>query len=248
MALSSNTLIHFTDDIIKLKKIVEDGFKVYNCKESIVLGGKATIYHAPMVSFCDIPLSEIKEHISKYGSYGLGMTKEWAIKKGLNPVLYLSANSTLSANYRTAFNHFNAQDDDDVDIWSNEQKSLADVLRYIKNYEADLIRNNIEIKNYRFSDEREWRYVPDISEKCDMIMGGDWYADSKNKKDADEKLSDLRLDFDPCDIKYIIIRDDSEIGNLIDHLRRAKGDSYSLHDIERLTTRILTADQIKGDI
>ena len=53
MPLSANTLIHFTNDKDKLKKIIEESFRVFNCKESIVLGGKGIIYHAPMVSFCN---------------------------------------------------------------------------------------------------------------------------------------------------------------------------------------------------
>lgn len=248
MPLSANTLIHFTDSKDKLKKILEENFRIFNCKESIVLGGNCSVYVAPMVSFCDIPLSEVKDHISKYGSYGIGMTKEWGVRKGLNPVLYISKTSSLSNSYRTAAKHFNYSDDEDIDDWTSEQRALADVHRYIKNYEADLNRRGTTLLNYRFSDEREWRYVPPHTEDCDMVVDGDWYSEPKNKDMSDAKLVDFRLNFDPNDIKYIIINDDSEIGEFIDHLRRAKGKNFSLHDIERLTTRILTTEQIKGDI
>lgn len=30
----------------------------------------------PMVSFCDIPLTRIREHTDFYGSFGIGMTRE----------------------------------------------------------------------------------------------------------------------------------------------------------------------------
>lgn len=249
MSLSANTLIHFTESKDVLKKILQENFRIFNCKESISFGEKVNIFYVPMVSFCDIPLSEVKDHISKYGNYGLGMTKEWGIRMRLNPVLYMMQTSELSNSYRTAFNYISIADGiQNVNDWSSEKKSLADVLRYMKNYEADLIRQNKTIPNYRFSDEREWRYVPPYTENCDMLMRNSYYEVPKNKDLSDAKLTELRLVFEPNDIKYIIINDDSEIGEFVEHLRRVKGKSYALHDIERLTTRIMTTEQILSDM
>ena len=99
MSLSANTLIHFTKDKDVLKKILEENFKVFNCRENILLGGIAKSFHIPMVSFCDIPLSQVKEHIEKYGTYGLGMTKEWGVEKGLNPVFYKPSGEGLQRSF-----------------------------------------------------------------------------------------------------------------------------------------------------
>lgn len=115
----------------------------------------------------------------------------------------------------------------------------------MKNYEATLVRNENTILNYRFSDEREWRYVPAYTEKCHMFAPGDHVG---IKDQLDKSLEDMRLEFEPNDIKYIIINDDSEIGEFVEYLRRAKGKNYSLHDVDRLTTRLLTAEQITTDI
>jgi hypothetical protein len=79
-----------------------------------------------------------------------------------------------------------------------------------------------------------------------MFVGENYYQ--KNADKVDKPLLPIRLEFEPNDIKYIIINDDSEIGEFVDHLRRVKGKNYSLHDIERLTTRIFTTEQIKTDI
>lgn len=246
MALSSNTLIHFTSSKETLKRILEENFRVFYCKETVILGGKKSNYRVPMVSFCDIPLSEIKDHIEKYGNYGIGMTKEWGIRKGLNPVLYVAQTSSLSASYRHALKTYAIETEDDVDDWSVEQRSVVDVLRYMKNYEAPLVRKGIEKDAYRFSDEREWRFVPPHTEECDMLVNSDYYEAHEN--DVNAALESMRLDFEPNDIKYIIINDDTEIGEFIDHLRRVKGKSYTLHDIERLATRIFTTEQIKTDV
>lgn len=246
MALSSNTLIHFTNSKDSLKRILEENFRIFYCKETVILGGKTSAWRVPMVSFCDIPLSEIKDHIEKYGNYGIGMTKEWGVRKGLNPVLYVAQTSSLSSSYRHAFRTYAIETGDDVDDWSEEQRSVVDILRYMKNYEATLERKGLSKENYRFSDEREWRFVPAHTERCDMVVSNDYYVGSESEVDA--AVVDMRLDFEPNDIKYIIINDDTEIGEFIDHLRRVKGKNYTLHDIERLTTRIFTTEQIKTDV
>lgn len=245
MSLSANTLIHFTNSKENLKKILLENFRIFNCKESVTLGGRMAAYHVPMVSFCDIPLSKIKAHISKYGGYGIGMTKEWGVRKGMNPVLYVTQDSMLSESYRKAIVHFGQNDGQ---ASTDEQKALIDVSRYLKNYEADLVRGGKTIPNYRFSDEREWRYVPPYTENCNMLLTSKQYEVPGIGSAADAMLVDLRLEFEPNDIKYIIINDDSEISEFIEHLRREMGRNYTLQDIERLTTRILTTDQIESDM
>lgn len=244
MPLSPNTLIHFTDTKDKLKSILAENFRVFNCKEVITLNIKTATYYAPMVSFCEIPLSQIKEHITKYGNYGIGLTREWGTRNKLNPVLYASQGSMLSKSFQQAYNHFSGQGAP----LTNEQKALSDVLRYIKNYEADLTRKGKTIPNYRFADEREWRYVPHYSEACDMMIAEGYYLKPEVKAASEAKLDKLRLEFEPNDIKYIIINNDTEINEFIDHLKHAKGKKYTFHDVERLTTRILTAQQIMDDM
>jgi Putative abortive phage resistance protein AbiGi, antitoxin len=248
MPLSANTLIHFTKDKESLKGILEDNFQIFYCKETITLGAKTSSRAIPMVSFCDIPLSQIKDHISKYGSYGLGMTKEWGKKRGLNPVLYLSPESDLSLSFQKALNHFIKIQDGTFNVQNqtDEQRSLINLARYIKNYEANLSRNNVTDENYRFSDEREWRHVPSYADNQAMIF--DYASFEKTKEHIQTFLSNLRLSFEPNDIKYIIINDDTEIGEFINHLRYTKGNKYSHSDVERLTTRIITTEQIKSDI
>lgn len=244
MPLSANTLIHFTKSKKMLKSILEENFRVFYCKETVTLKEKVAVYRAPMVSFCDIPLSEVKEHISKYGEYGIGLTREWGSRKQLNPVLYVAKNSMLANSYRLAFNHFVGNKIDSELI--EEQKALTDIVRYMKNYEADLVRKGKTWKDYRFSDEREWRFVPHYSESCEIVLTDAVYQ--KRKAEVVAKIRDLRLEFEPKDIKYIIIKKDSEISEFVGHLLKSQGKKYSHYDVERLTTRILTTEQIRDDM
>jgi len=68
----------------------------------------------------------------------------------------------------------------------------------------------------------------------------------KNKETSNEFLAELRLNFEPGDIKYIIIKHDHEISEFIDILRKTKG-KYAYDDVERLMTRIITVEQIETD-
>jgi hypothetical protein len=247
MPLSSNTLIHFTKNKEDLKGILSSNFKLYYCKETIILDEIQSTFHVPMVSFCDIPLSEVKDHISKYGNYGIGLTKEWGRRNGLNPVLYIDQKSMLSKNIRNVINyHAGKITENDFNDANEEIKSAIDIVRYIKNYEGILKRVGQRGEKYRFSDEREWRFVPEFSQDFEMLI---------TKKDApfkkakiDSEIPEIRLDFEPNDIRYIIINEDEEISEFIKHLRDCKGHKYTQHAVEKLATRIFTAEQIKTDL
>ncbi|HDY7983676.1 TPA: hypothetical protein RQK99_004550 [Vibrio vulnificus] len=204
----------------------------------------------PMVSFCDIPMSEIKDHIDKYGSYGIGLSKEWARANGLNPVLYIDSNSHLNRSLEYVLRKYVVSNDDEVTIHKldKDKLRLVDILRYVKNYQEDLVRKTETISDYRFYDEREWRFVPEFSEKYHGCFDNTHIEDFKDEFEKSAKnLSKVRLNFNPEDISYLIIKDDREIHDLIRFLKDDMGSEFSYKAIERLTTRILTTDQIRGD-
>ncbi len=246
MALSSSTLIHFTSSKDALKCILADNFKIKYCRESIRLHSLEEVLHIPMVSFCDIPLSQIKRHIASYGHYGIGLSKEWAMKNRLNPVLYVQGSSTLAQSYEELMKNLLKGEEDGV-VDGKARDMARDIVRYIKNYEGPLNRQGSSVDKYRYSDEREWRYVPDRGESCEMMYISQQF-EKIGKEAANACLASMRLTFDPDDIKYIIIEKDDEISEFIEHLRNVKGDKYSWRQIERLTTRLLTSDQIHSDV
>ena len=97
MAISTNSIIHYTKSFEILSSILKEGFKIKYCAEILKLGKTRTSKAAhPMISFCDIPLSNSSQHFDAYGKYGLGLTKEWAVRNGINPVLYIDKNSLIA--------------------------------------------------------------------------------------------------------------------------------------------------------
>ncbi|WP_396596913.1 abortive infection system antitoxin AbiGi family protein [Dokdonia sp. R86516] len=248
MGLSSNSLIHITKNKTSLKGILTGDFKIKYCLETMYSDSFEYVFGVPMVSFCDIPLSQVKNHIKSYGSYGIGLSRKWAIKNGLNPVLYIEKNSAL-AEHTFDVLYDNILDNKKVEELTEAELALADFFRYSKNYEGELIRSGKTINSeYRFSDEREWRYCPEknVLKKNPYIIDNDAEY-RKNKARYNSSVSKIRLKFEPDDITYIIIKKESEISEFVRFLEDAKGKKFSMEQVRRLTTRIITTEQIKTD-
>ena len=62
MAISTNSVIHYTGKIDSLKGILKcQGFRLKYCSEVLdILLNKSISSAVPIVSFCDIPLSEVR--------------------------------------------------------------------------------------------------------------------------------------------------------------------------------------------
>ncbi|EGR0761770.1 abortive infection system antitoxin AbiGi family protein [Vibrio sp. Vb0937] len=250
MALSSNSLIHFTNTKKALLGILTSGFRVSYCKETVFLNNQEYVMYVPMVSFCDIPLSQIKDHVKKYGKYGIGLTKTWAEQAKLNPVLYIEKQSNIGQCLDLAYDKFVHEIEGDIDHLPKANRCFYDIFRYIKNYEADLIRKNTVYENYRFYDEREWRFVPDTCADCLMVMGEEIFNSSENdplRSKAMQKIKNQVLKFDISHIKYLIVKDESDIKTLVHHLKQTNG-NIPYDDMDKLLTRVLTAEQIHTDL
>lgn len=88
----ATTLFHYTREESSLLSILKEGLRFTFCLEEYPL--LQTLYvGVPMISFCDIPISDSVEHSNKYGKYAIGLTKESLfgckdILKRLSPVHY----------------------------------------------------------------------------------------------------------------------------------------------------------------
>lgn len=241
--ISAEALLHFTRSMARLTGILKNDFHPRYNLEKYRLGRHVVEAAFPLISFCDIPLSRLKNHISTYGYYGIGMTRAWAEKKGLNPILYLREGATLSR-------FMGAVMDGTAQTGTNEAvmiSALRNIRAYIKQFEGDFYRDGRWIRNVRFYNEREWRYVPEIGEgELPAILKKKDFMDRAVLRRAEAKLKKYRLDFEPDDIKYIIVRNEREILNTVKILKKIE-EKYSPETVEILTSRILTSEQILRD-
>lgn len=242
MGLSPSTLFHFTSKS-GLKGILKDNFKLKYCLEKIYHEEKPIELAIPMASLCDIKISEITEHIEKYGYYGIGLSKEWAVEKGLNPVIYLNSSSRFATSLIGTMRKLCRREDID----RIDKINTVNFLRYSKIYEGELTRKGKTIKKYRFADEREWRYVPEKKPDYLAWLSKKQYDTTEKKIRRNKEISHERLYFNPNQILYIIVKKEEEIKEIINHIRNVKGIYYTMDEIDRLTTRIISCERIIND-
>lgn len=239
--ISMDSVLHCTE-FENLQSILRtEGIKVQYCNELLLFKDLNVIDIAiPMVSFSDTPLELLGEKIESYGSCGIGLIKSWAVAKKLNPVLYVDTNSVISEilkhqNIRVQFdeNNYDA-------IASDEHYHL---IAYMKNYEAELIRDNKTYPNFRFYDEREWRYVA----SRELLLGhlnfyrGEYYRQHKNEIKTSPSTT---LNFSSSDITHLIVSSDQESKQLKETLKfvyREKGPI----ELQRLYDLIIVREVIK---
>jgi hypothetical protein len=245
-------LFHFTRSDKALKGILQDTFRLSVARERIENNGADKEFAVPMVSFCDLRLSELHAHMKKYGRYGIGMSKEWAMRKGLNPVAYVNQGSEFTNHLLDGiqgyFDYLNNSSNPDAFLDLNESyMKILNVQRYIKNYKGALIRDGKSRGIYNFADEREWRYVlPLKTSGLFPFVPSKMIATSQQKADWNLLLADQKLDFAAKDVKYLIVEDESNIKTLRRHIRGLS--RYDEGEKDHLEARIITAKQIITDM
>jgi abortive phage resistance protein AbiGi (putative antitoxin) len=145
--ISSDSIFHFVkrrDWLLKILK--ERAFKARYVYEEL----PHIRFHVgiPMKCFCDIPLGVIKKHLTRYGKFGIGISKEYARKNGFSPVIYVHKNSDTMKRYlksvkKTAF-----------------MKDPHSLLPYFKLDETYSKGKDGRKLTRRLYDEREWRWIP----------------------------------------------------------------------------------------
>lgn len=253
-SLHPDILFHFTSKA-SLFEILRTTFKVSYAREKIIGPTQRREFGVPMVSFCDLKLSELKKMIDdNYGQFGIGLSKEWANRNGLNPVMYISKHCNLTDGLINGidgiYRHLNTltSNFDEITALGQSYLNIMDIYRYIKNYDGELQRANQPLnENYRFADDREWRYVPNINSHITPFVQITKIRTRAEKDTLNATIDHLRLSFQPEDIKYLVVEKDEERIELINHLEIAK-EKFDEITRRRLASRILTIDQILNDI
>lgn len=240
MPVSSNTLFHFTNSLNNILNILKYNFIPHYCLEKFRLRDNNIEAAFPFVSFCDIPLAQVKEHLAIYGDYGIGFKRNWGYSNGLNPVLYIENNSTFADFSYKLFQNIAGDKDKNHSTLAEFAMKMVSIL---KSFEGDYKKGGKTFSNYRFYNEREWRFIPD---GLYMILKND-FEDRIKRERANDKVASKKLFFQPNDISYIIIKDENEIENMIENLKIIKSRKYDDRTIEKLISRIITVEQIKDD-
>lgn len=143
-----------------------------------------------MVSFCDIPLSHIEA--STYGKFGIAMTRRWAKRRYLEPVLYYPLNkecqSTKMVIQAAKVFLTNPKDYDGYRI-----------LGYAKPMRR-LEKGKKTFKNYA---EREWRRV--YSSKKMKWLTVESYTEYRNQSGKEKQPVGPILHFSIDDIVFLIV-------------------------------------------
>jgi hypothetical protein len=134
-------------------------------------------------------------------------------------------------------------------------KNLEDLIysklnfyRYVKNYQGTLFRQNKPVRNYRFYDEREWRYVPAISDtRIEAYLNEEQYRKYRGNSISKPLIDKITLNFTAEEIKFLIVKSNKDVPKLIHSIERIDNLTKNASDASILTTKILTVEQLNND-
>lgn len=240
----SSTLFHFTKNVDVLKSVLLNGFWPRYCLEDIAWQTlKKEFIAYPMVCFCDIPISRITEHVKFYGSFGLGLTKEWGVKNNLNPVIYFSGSNPLHQSIRHLTRLASTADDEKKK--KAGLKEIRNILAYSKPVSGRMILRG-EPVNKDFYQESEWRFVPQHKKISDFLHETT-YNNDKTLSNANKKTQEnCMLKFSPVDVRYIFVPTDGDIPGVIDFLQTELGD-VPIPDLRVLMSRVTSLQSVTLD-
>ena len=250
MKPKSHTLFHFTSSLDNLTKILTSGFWPRYCSEDFRWYNEALGYVAyPMVCFCDIPLTRITDHTMFYGRFGIGMKRDWAIRAGLNPVMYLSYNSPI----RTNVLNLARQGQEDPNFFPSDEHrkiqvdAILNLISVIKPIEGVMeVGDPPRLLPKEFYLENEWRFVPQLEQGriCIPIQKFRTSKDEYNEYTFNNCLLKYSLD----DIQYLFVEDDSAMRDILGFLNSLllTGKQTS-EGVDLLKTKLITLESIETD-
>ncbi|RPH34530.1 MAG: hypothetical protein EHM93_00410 [Bacteroidales bacterium] len=247
--LSSNTLFNFTSEAKYFYLKLQNGFipRFYLEDLSILFNKSGAEFKNafPMVCFCDIPISQLKDHMWIYGKFGIGLTKEWGIKNKLNPVLYLPSSESQIIEQLTLL--LSKLKKIEKTATPETKGSLVDlefhlyhILRYCKLYQGKQGDDFLT-----FYDEKEWRYLPVVSESDDYFYLAEKDYNNLHERDiANSTMLTKKIDFQTEDIKYLVVPAKKDVDGLVNFLTSET--KFNANPLE-LVRRIITVEEIEND-
>ncbi len=226
--LKSKGYVQITSDELHLSSQIEYKLRNYNRHSNKMKSVKL-----------DLPSNLLKIHKKRYGNYGLSLSKEWGIKNGINPVMYVSDKNAQVMNYYRNIQQFilNKNFTDFIDAHKDAYGKQAEEImsEYFYNVLCmSAFLRRYEDENTRFYDEREWRYLF-IDGKTSFIQQI-YFTDQKNF-DLQKRNLELQknpLLFDVADIRNIFVTTKDEKDDLLQKLLATKKFSGKEKQFEEL--------------
>lgn len=252
MAVSANTLFHFTSIKGLTGILSSNGFYCQYSDEHFenILPSKSLyrFTYIPMTSFCDLTIMQLSNdsvHRKNFGEFGIGLTKEWGIRKGVSPVMYVHKESQQTKRlYRLikALKDFGIRTKNDETI-DNIQQEMIDSFKYIKPYTGNWQKGKRLRKKIIFYNEREWRYSPLLSEHA--VLSGIIKENRNEIKKINADLKKSLIKFEVKDVKFIVIKSKKNIPVVA----KAINDMPGISDTQKneLITRIISFEEIRED-
>lgn len=213
----------------------------------------------PMVCWCDIPLERIGNHTSRYGGYGIGISKEWAIKNGINPIIYIIEDTIIARAFSLQKDMIIALQEI-MESDSSLKRKLARVTgplfyasnlvsQYIKPYSYQRIPSRQE--NRKFYDEKEWRYVPDPIHPFESLTLFPYMYQSDDElsqviNEANEIIKNRYLFFEPDDIRVIILKEEGEKEEVFKCLSNTCAVKGFESKFDSIKEKVKTLDEIRN--
>lgn len=252
-SIQADTLFTFMTDLAFLETAIETKMlSPRYCEEDIkylkIKNIKKIAF--PMKCFCDINMHRLADHLSFYGYYGLAFSKEWGMNEGIQPVQYINQKSKLRLDFSTAFNAaITNLDKKDTSVQKKLKNYLLHELMFYKPYDGSAYNRNTNRKIKKcFTDECEWRFIPNVTEKGfqqllydEKMLNAGVLTELSN---AMSGIPEISLNFNFSDLKYIIVKskDDFEhFSKFISELSIEKNDELDL------ISKIIIWDDSEGD-
>ena len=234
--ISTASVSHFTKFNSLCKILKSKCFLPHYCLENYdylnwnkVLGQRISdldeplLFANPIICFTDLPHDKWKIHKRKYGNCVITLTEQWKMQNQLSPVIYLTKKDLLSNSlipwclkmpilYTEELKKNNMPY---ADGYLNFPNFL---ISYLKLYED---------KNYRYYDEREWRFVPwQGMNGLRMCLNKDEYDNYKQRELYHKEMwKDKRnlLFFELKDIELIEVKTNNQKDIIVDLLIKYYG-------------------------
>lgn len=230
----SNSFFHYTPKYEVLVEILENGFiGSYANEQYPKTNGAIGHLYIPMISFCDIPLSQL-QHIV-YGNYAIGMSRLWGNELPLCPVSYYP--NKRSANITRFIT-------DCFDNFKNNPSLYTKLLGYVKPVKKYRETGYAKQKRRDNYIEREWRkiYIKDWIENNEQYF-------AFKEKNGGSLLNQFIARFHPSQVDMIVVKSDVDREGLISKIKSLLQIGGYSHIMDKdkllLISKITTIDEIK---